>query len=167
MPVHAPDAPPPWANQFALIKDVDAVGVYVFVPVEKVLKTGTVAPEEIVSLVSGLVTLIPTLPLEAIRIASAPPSEKAIVSAAGKKMPVLVSPVVVMAGAETVPAGTVVTPVAVNVPASVTFCEASTVTAVVPPVWSWRTPDVSEVAIKPVDEFAFSVTAIIYSPAAC
>jgi hypothetical protein len=112
----------------------------------------------------GELVPIPTLPEESIRIDSTPPSEKAIVSAAGKKIPVLVSPVVVMAGAAAVPAGTVVTPVAVNVPASVTFCEASTVTAVVPPVWSWRTPDVSEVAIKPVDEFAFSVTAIMCSP---
>ena len=45
---------------------------------------------------------IPTLPLESIRIASAPPSEKAMVSAAGKKMPVLAS-VPRIAGAAAVP----------------------------------------------------------------
>jgi hypothetical protein len=39
-----------------------------------------------------------------IRIASAPPSANAIVSAAGKNIPVLTSPVVVIAGRDTVPA---------------------------------------------------------------
>jgi hypothetical protein len=38
------------------------------------------------------------------------------VSAAGKKIPVLVSPVVVMAGSDTVPAEKVATPVADSVP---------------------------------------------------
>jgi hypothetical protein len=47
------------------------------------------------------------LPLESIRIASAPPSANAIVSAAGKNMPVLVSPVVVIAGVPTAPAANV------------------------------------------------------------
>jgi hypothetical protein len=49
------------------------------------------------------------------------------VSAAGKKIPVLVSPVVVMDGADTVPACTVVTPVADNV-------ENAPVDAVVAPI---------------------------------
>jgi hypothetical protein len=60
--------------------------------------------------VTALVVPTSKLPLESIRIDSAPPSVKAIVSAAGKKIPVLVSPVVVMAGSETVPAEKVVTP---------------------------------------------------------
>jgi len=67
------------------------------------------------SFAAGLVVPIPKLPLESIRIDSAPPSEKAIVSAAGKKIPVLVSPVVVMAGSAAVPAEKVATPVADNV----------------------------------------------------
>jgi hypothetical protein len=41
--------------------------------------------------VAGLVVPIPTRPDESILIASAPPSAKAIVSAAGKKIPVLAS----------------------------------------------------------------------------
>ena len=53
------------------------------------------------------VLLINNLPLESIRILSVPFSEKAMVSAAGKKMPVLVSPVVVMDGVPTAPAATV------------------------------------------------------------
>lgn len=60
--------------------------------------------------VVGLDVPIPTLPEELIRIASAPPSVKAIVSAAGKNTPVLVSPVVVIAGKLTVPAENVATP---------------------------------------------------------
>ena len=64
---------------------------------------------------------MPTLPADVIRIASAPPSEKAMVSAAGKKMPVLVSPVVVMAGSAAVPAEKVATPVTPNVPDAVIF----------------------------------------------
>jgi hypothetical protein len=52
---------------------------------------------------AGLVVPIPTFPLESIRIASAPPSANATVSAAGKKMPVLVSPVGEIAGAAAVP----------------------------------------------------------------
>ncbi len=44
------------------------------------------------------------LPLESNLAISVPPSLKAIVSAAGKKMPVLVSPAVVMAGSAAVPA---------------------------------------------------------------
>ena len=43
-------------------------------------------------------------PDELIRMASAPPSAKAIVSAAGKNNPVLVSPEVVIDGKETLPA---------------------------------------------------------------
>jgi hypothetical protein len=49
------------------------------------------------------------------------------VSAAGKKIPVLVSPIVVIAGADTEPACTVVTPVADNV-------ENAPVDAVVAPI---------------------------------
>jgi hypothetical protein len=70
---------------------------------------------------------IPTKPALSIRIDSTPPSVKAIVSAAGKKIPVLVSPDVVMAGADTEPACTVVTPVADNV-------EKAPVLAVVAPI---------------------------------
>jgi hypothetical protein len=50
---------------------------------------------------------------------STPPSVKAMVSAAGKKIPVLVFPVVVMEGADTVPAENVATPdaeIVVNAP---------------------------------------------------
>jgi hypothetical protein len=54
------------------------------------------------SLPDGELVPIPTLPLESILIDSTPPSEKAIVSAAGKKMPVLVS-VPLMAGVAAVP----------------------------------------------------------------
>jgi hypothetical protein len=54
---------------------------------------------------SGELVPIPTFPDESIRIASAPPSAKAMVSAAGKKMPVFVSPTGDNAGAPTVPAG--------------------------------------------------------------
>ena len=43
-------------------------------------------------------------------MASAPPSAKAMVSAAGKNMPVFVSPAVVIAGSAAVPAVTVRTP---------------------------------------------------------
>jgi len=48
-------------------------------------------------------------------MASAPPSVNAIVSAAGKKIPVLVSPEVVIAGAAALPAENVATPVALSV----------------------------------------------------
>jgi len=61
------------------------------------------------------ITPIPTLPLAVIRIASTPPSLKAMVSAAGKNMPVFVSPLVVNAGNAAVPACKVVTPVALSV----------------------------------------------------
>ena len=50
-----------------------------------------------------------------ILIASAPPSANAIVSAAGKKIPVLVSPEVVIAGAAAEPAENVATPEALSV----------------------------------------------------
>jgi hypothetical protein len=62
--------------------------------------------------------VVPTskLPLESILAASAPPSVKAIVSAAGKNMPVFVSPVVVIAGSAAEPAENVATPVALSVP---------------------------------------------------
>jgi hypothetical protein len=49
-----------------------------------------------------------TLLLESIRMASAPPSAKAIVSAAGKNIPVLVSVEGVIAGAAADPADIVV-----------------------------------------------------------
>ena len=45
-----------------------------------------------------------TFPLESIRIDSVPPVEMPTVSAAGKKAPVLVSPVGTMAGVEAEPA---------------------------------------------------------------
>ena len=63
----------------------------------------------------GELVPIPRLPEESIRIASAPPSEKAMVSAAGKKMPVLVSPVLVIAGSSAVPAAKDATPEAETV----------------------------------------------------
>jgi len=71
------------------------------------------------SLAPGLDVPIPTLALELMRITSTPPSTSAIVSAAGKNIPVFVSPEVVRAGAPSVPAERVVTPVAdrvVNAP---------------------------------------------------
>ena len=46
---------------------------------------------------------MPTFPLELILIASEPPSAKAMVSAAGKNIPVFVSPSFVMEGAAAVP----------------------------------------------------------------
>jgi hypothetical protein len=48
---------------------------------------------------------MPTFPELSIRIASEPPSENAIVSAAGKNIPVFVSPVGEIAGAEALPDG--------------------------------------------------------------
>jgi hypothetical protein len=80
----------------------------------KVVST-VLAPPTISALKAGFVTPTPKLPALSNLATSAPPSANAIVSAAGKKIPVLVSPVVVMAWADTVPACTVVTPVADNV----------------------------------------------------
>ena len=57
----------------------------------------------------------PRLPDASRRIDSTPPSVKAIVSAAGKKMPVLVSPVVVIAAIVAVPAGKIPIPETVKV----------------------------------------------------
>jgi hypothetical protein len=51
-----------------------------------------------------LLVPIPTFPDESILIDSTPPSEKAIVSAPGLNMPVLVSPVNVMDGVDALPA---------------------------------------------------------------
>jgi len=57
------------------------------------------------TLVSALLVVpMPRLPLLSNLAASTPPSVNAMVSAAGKKMPVLVSPVVVIDGAAAVPA---------------------------------------------------------------
>ena len=56
-----------------------------------------------------------TFPLESILIASAPPSLNAIVSAAGKNKPVLVSPVGMIAGAAAVPVPVVMRVVATRV----------------------------------------------------
>ena len=67
------------------------------------------------NLVAGELVPIPTLPELSILMDSTPPSAKAMVSAAGKNIPVLVSPEVVIAGAEAEPACTVVTPVADSV----------------------------------------------------
>ena len=63
----------------------------------------------------GAVFFTPTFPLESIRIDSVPPSLNAIVSAAGKKMPVLVSPVGTMAGEAAVPVPLVIRVVEVRV----------------------------------------------------
>ena len=93
--------------EFDTLKVIPAAVDALF-PITRLLKPET-------PLVVGSVCAIPTLPLESIRIASAPPSEKAMVSAAGNQIPVLVSPVVVMAGSNAVPACTVVTPVADSV----------------------------------------------------
>ena len=79
------------------------------------IRIAQVLPEpEIVSFVVGLSVPIPNLPSDVIRIDSTPPSVKAMVSAAGKNIPVLVSPDVVIDGAETVPALNVDTPVTVK-----------------------------------------------------
>jgi hypothetical protein len=69
-------------------------------------------------------------PLELNRAASTPPSVNAMVSAAGKKIPVFVSPVVVIEGAAAEPAEKVVTPVTAMLPI-LTTCEASMLIAVV------------------------------------
>jgi hypothetical protein len=61
---------------------------------------------------------MPRLPEESNLADSTPPSANAIVSAAGKKMPVLVSPVVVMAADAADPAGNIPTPETVKVVAS-------------------------------------------------
>jgi len=58
---------------------------------------------------------IPTHLPESIRILSTPSLEKAMVSAVGKKIPVLVSPEVMIAGSAAVPAEKVATPVADSV----------------------------------------------------
>jgi hypothetical protein len=56
-----------------------------------------------------------------IRIASAPPSENAIVSAAGAKSPVFVSPVKVILGSDAVPAENTVGAVKVGLPDESSF----------------------------------------------
>lgn len=56
---------------------------------------------------------MPTFALLSIRIASTPPSVKAMVSAAGKWMPVLLSPDGAIAGAAAVPEMTAKAPVSV------------------------------------------------------
>ena len=61
------------------------------------------APPTMCILDNGLFVPIPTLPDASIRMLSTPPSEKAIVSAAGKKIPVFKSPTVVIEGAVTEP----------------------------------------------------------------
>ena len=67
------------------------------------------------SLVTIEVSPIPILPLESMRTASVPCVAMAAVSAAGKKMPVLVSPVGTMAGEDAVPAPLVIRVVATSV----------------------------------------------------
>jgi hypothetical protein len=57
-----------------------------------------------VRVLKGEAVLIPTLPLEFILIASAPPSANPIVSAAGANTPVFVSPLKVIEGRDAVPA---------------------------------------------------------------
>ena len=57
---------------------------------------------------------IPTFPELLILTLSTPPSVKAMVSAAGKKMPVLVSPSLVMDGAAADPSAKLATPVTFN-----------------------------------------------------
>jgi hypothetical protein len=93
------------------------------------------------------------------RIASAPPSVKAMVSAAGKKIPVLVSPVVVMAGNAAVPAWTVVTPVTLKVVDAVIAFAANVVFAtVIVPV---AAPTLNVVAAPP--KFKVVAVALIKS----
>ena len=66
------------------------------------------APEvEGVALPTLIVPIVCKLPEELNRASSVPPVAKAMVSAAGKKMPVFVSPDVVMDGVPTAPAATV------------------------------------------------------------
>jgi hypothetical protein len=70
-----------------------------------------------------------------------PPSAKSIVSAAEKKMPVLVSPVVVIAGSKAVPA------------TKAALCDVSIVIAVVEPlVASCNTPEVSPAMLSAVPD---------------
>jgi hypothetical protein len=92
----------------------------------------------------SVVLPIDTPPDEWMRIASTPPSAKAMVSAAGKNIPVLVSPVVVMAGAAAEPAGNVVAPLALNAPV-IAAPDDVIATMVVPPLCRFKLPDVSAV----------------------
>jgi hypothetical protein len=70
---------------------------------------------------SGEVVPIPTFPLESILILSVPPSVNAMVSAAGAKSPVFVSPVKVILGSDAVPAENIVGAVKVGLPDESSF----------------------------------------------
>ena len=80
-----------------------------------------------------LVVLTPTPPLESILSASAPPLEKAMVLAAGKNIPVSVSPLGLTEGAAVEPAPIESPPVEVTTPAAVILPAESIVTLSVPP----------------------------------
>ena len=77
---------------------------------------------------------IPTFPALSIRIRSVPPVVNPSVSAAGKKMPVFVSPVVVRPGSAAVPAAKVDTPVTPRVVLAVNEVKAPVVAVVAPTV---------------------------------
>ena len=96
------------------------------------------------NLLVGAVLPIPTLPLLSMRIASTPPSLKAIVSAAGDHIPVLRSPVNVWLGAAAVPREAERTPVTAVVAADIVSVPCPCVP--VPPVPAIRTSKSTVVA---------------------
>jgi hypothetical protein len=86
-----------------------------------------------------------------------------MVSAAGKNIPVLVSPVVVIAGAAAEPAGNVVAPLALNVP--VTAAPAAVMeTMVVVPLCKFKSPELSAVVITPPTPVVIAAIEAIYFP---
>ena len=91
---------------------------------------------------------IKRFPLLSILIASVPPSVKAMVSAAGENIPVFVSPVNVMLGADTVPAANVDTPVWLTVPVT-EMPDPVTATMVDPLLWMFNKPSFPPVDFRP------------------
>jgi hypothetical protein len=91
------------ATVLGAVKRVVAVAFAADTEPDTVLKVPPTINLVLLALPVVAVVPIKRLPLESIRIASAPPSEKAIVSAAGKKIPVLGSPDVVITGVPAAP----------------------------------------------------------------
>jgi len=116
----APDAPSVPALNAAI---VDPLAVKSEIPPKTEYPPGvkTVRFLKVPPLPRGFVEIVltPILPLLSILNASTPPSPNAMVSALGKKIPVLESPVGLMDGAAADQAATVVTPTTTKPPASI------------------------------------------------
>ena len=89
-----------------VVSPMDVVMIWELPPAEVDLM-----PPNTSSFAAGLLVPIPTSPEASILMLSTPPSVKAMVSAAGKNIPVFVSPVLVMDGAVSEPSGNEATPV--------------------------------------------------------